>query len=155
MTVNTERPQIPVIVSVYNADGSALQPEQGSLTLWSRRLFATQDYIIEVHSIADYPMDYTLQVTITGAQSEPKRITFQPGSISVTALGSTATPGTDRFVLRALAGQIMTVAVSSPQNKVTVIIYGADGNFLVSRYASETNWSGNLPITQDYYSELI
>lgn len=44
----------------------------------------------------------------------------------------------------------MTVQVSSAQANVIVIIYGADGNVLISDHAGATNWTGQLPTTQDY-----
>jgi hypothetical protein len=80
-----------------------------------------------------------------------KRITFAPGGISATVTGSTFTPGQDHFVIRALAGQTMTATVTATQGPVILILYGADGNVLISDHAGATTWSGELPSTQDYY----
>ncbi len=80
-----------------------------------------------------------------------RRIQFQPGGTTATVQGSTATPGDDRFAVRAQAGQTMSVSVSSSQGPVILIIYGADGNVLISDHAGTSTWRGTLPTTQDYY----
>jgi hypothetical protein len=45
----------------------------------------------------------------------------------------------------------MQVGVSSSQGPVILIIYGADGNVLMSDHAGASTWRGTLPTTQDYY----
>ncbi len=122
---------------------------------WSGILPTTQDYVITLGTPTGAPASYTLQVTIpplgtTVPQSAPRRITFQAGAIAAVVQGKTATPGQDRFILRARGGQTMTVQVASAQGNVIVIIYGADGNVLISDHAGATNWTGQLPTTQDY-----
>lgn len=86
-----------------------------------------------------------------GNTSTRRRIQFQPGGTTATVQGKTATPGEDRFAVRALAGQTMSVSVTSSQGPVILIIYGADGNVLISDHAGTSTWSGALPTTQDYY----
>ncbi len=60
----------------------------------------------------------------------------------------------DRYVLRALAGQTMTVNTSASQGQVILIIFGADGNVLISDHAGATTWNGVLPSTQDYIIDV-
>ena len=44
----------------------------------------------------------------------------------------------------------MQVGVIPTQGQVLLIIFGADGNVLISDHAGATNWRGKLPTTQDY-----
>ncbi|MGE5263217.1 MAG: hypothetical protein ACM3S0_07525 [Acidobacteriota bacterium] len=155
LTVKVSSAQSSIIFSVNGVDGDVLKSMGAGASSWSGTLRTTQDYVITVSTPTGVPANYTLQVTIpplaaTAVPSTPKRITFQPGATSATVQGTTATPGHDRFVLRALAGQTMTVKVSSTPGDVIVIIYGADGNVLISDHAGATSWTGQLPTTQDY-----
>jgi hypothetical protein len=63
--------------------------------------------------------------------------------------------GVDRWVLRALAGQTMTVDTSATQGQVILIIWGVqDGNVLISDHAGATSFTGVLPTTEDYYIDV-
>lgn len=44
----------------------------------------------------------------------------------------------------------MTVNVTSAASNVILIIYGADGDVLISDHAGATRWTGTLRSTQDY-----
>ncbi len=145
-----------VTIQVSGADGSVLLSGGARVTTWSAALPAAQDYFIGVISNATAPATYTLQVTIpplgaTPVTDDPRRITFPPGGTTATVQGTTATPGLDRFVIRALAGQTMSVNISSTQGPAILIIYAADGNVLISDHAGASSWSGTLPATQDYF----
>jgi hypothetical protein len=59
----------------------------------------------------------------------------------------------DRYVLRAMEGQVMRVAVSSPGHDVTLAAWGEDGTSL--RWIPELTWCGRLPATQDYVIEAV
>ena len=155
MTVNFAPSAQNVTMQISGADGSVFVSGSVRATTWSGRLPLTQDYFITVLSNANAPATYTLQVTIpplapTTVSDDPRRISFPAGGTSATIQGVTATPGLDRFVIRALAGQTMSVNISSAQGPAILIIYGADGNVLISDHAGATNWSGQLPTTQDY-----
>jgi hypothetical protein len=155
LAVSTSSAQSSIIFSVSGVNGDVLKSMGAGGGSWSGVLQTTQDYVITLSTLTGAPASYTLQVTIpplgtTVPQSTPRRITFQTGAISAAVQGRTATPGQDRFILRALGGQTMTVQVASAQGNVIVIIYGADGNVLISDHAGATNWTGQLPTTQDY-----
>ncbi len=45
----------------------------------------------------------------------------------------------------------MSVSVTSTQGPVILIVYGADGNVLMSDHAGASTFRGTLPTTQDYY----
>jgi hypothetical protein len=156
MTLNFAPSAGNVTIQVSGADGSVLVSGGAKVTTWSGQLPATQDYYLAVLSNAAATATYTLQVTIpplgaTAVPDDPRRITFPPGGTTATLQGATATPGQDRFVIRALAGQTMSVNIASTQGPAIVIIYGADGDVLISDHAGATSWSGKLQTTQDYF----
>jgi hypothetical protein len=156
MSINFIPSRPNVSLSISGADGTVLASGGALVNTWQGQLPSTQDYNIAVMSNSDTDATYSLQVTIpplgqTGGMDEPRRISFAPGGTSASVQGTTATPGLDRFVIRALGGQTMTVSVSAAQGPVILIIYGADGNVLISDHAGATSWSGLLPTTQDYF----
>lgn len=156
MSLTLVTSQGTAVLVVVGADGTVLLPMSNGAITWSGKLPSTQDYTIEVRSTAVNVMNYALQVTIpplatTVPQDTPRRITFAPGATSASITGSTATNGQDRFVLRILQGQTLTATLTSAQNNVILIIYGADGNVLISDHAGATTFTGKVPTTQDYY----
>ncbi len=84
-------------------------------------------------------------------QGIPRRIQFAPGSIVETVQGKTGTPGMDRFVLRILKGQMMTVNVLASQGGVSLRIQGADGVVLGTDRVGVSGWRVQIPSTQDYF----
>ena len=154
MSVNVSSSQGQVILVIYGADGTVLISDHAGTTHWSGQLPSTQDYYIDARSVGSVAVEYTLQVTIPpgpGPQPTPKRIHFAPGSITAVEHGSVAAGESDRYVLKAMTGQTMSVKVSSSQGQVILVIWGADGTVLISDHAGATDWSGQLPSTQDYY----
>ncbi len=107
----------------------------------------SQDYLVTL-TAPDTAATYTLTIMI------PVRITFAPGSTTA-QLQATIPPNTSvHFVIRALAGQTMTLDTTAAQGQVIAIVYGADGTVLQSDHAGAPDFSGNLPITQDYLIHL-
>lgn len=84
-------------------------------------------------------------------QPSTRRIQFTPGSSSATLWGSLSPNGIDAYVLTALAGQTMTVDVIPTSGQPLLSISGANGEVLKSAGAGSPNWSGVLPLTQDYF----
>jgi len=80
----------------------------------------------------------------------PTRIQFASGEISATIQGHIGEGETDEYVLRAMAGQTMEVAITSPNNDVLLTIFGADGIPLKRYVDGSPEWTGVLPATQDY-----
>ncbi|MCL4489827.1 MAG: hypothetical protein M1570_17120 [Chloroflexi bacterium] len=155
MMVNlTTAPSNDGLVVIFGADGVVLISVHAGAMSWSGTLPSTQDYIVDVKG-GGAPASYTLQISIPPpgpptAADDPRRISFAAGATSATVQGITATPGQDRFVLGALAGQTMSVSIASTEGPAILIIYGADGNVLISDHAGASTWSGTLPVTQDY-----
>ncbi len=146
--------QAQTLLSVNGANGDVYKSQGAGGSSWNGVLRMTQDYILTISTPTGTPAVYTLLVAVPPitptTQDVPQRIEFAPGATAATVSGSTATPGRDRFVLRAQAGQTLTASVT-PSASVILIIYGADGNVLISDHAGVSSWSGTLPTTQDYF----
>lgn len=82
------------------------------------------------------------------------RVQFQPGTISTVLSGHLEEHGDDRYILWAMAGQVMEVSVTAPE-QVSFSIWGVDGTILKRYVDEETEWKGVLPTTQDYYVEVV
>lgn len=87
-------------------------------------------------------------------QPSGHRIQFAPGSSGATLWGSLSPSGTDSYVLTAQAGQTMTVNVIPGAGQALLSISGANGEVLKSAGAGSSNWSGVLPLTQDYFINI-
>lgn len=149
-----------VVLIVYGADGSVLQSDHAGASAFSGIVPSTQDYILDVRGPVSIATTYTLQVVIPPLSREaptlvPKRISFAPGATSATVQSHLPAGQIERWVLRALAGQTMTVNTSATQGAVILIIWGGqDGVVLISDHAGATSWSGKLPTTEDYYIDV-
>ncbi len=130
---------------------------------WSGALPAGGDYRLTVTVPPMYTGNvfFNLDVSITGGSggptptpgAGPQRITFAAGATSATVAGQVAPGRPAVYVLRALAGQDMTVRADGP-GPFTTLLTGADGSFLGSATANQAI-QVRLPTTQDYYLSLI
>ncbi len=149
-----------VVLIVYGADGNVLQSDHAGVSTFNGVVPSTQDYILDVRGPVSAATTYKLQVNIPPLTGEaptlvPKRIAFALGATSATVHSTLPAGQMDRWVLRALAGQTMTVNTSAIQGAVILIIWGAqDGAVLISDHAGATSWSGQLPTTEDYYIDV-
>ena len=85
------------------------------------------------------------------ATSNAERITFASGATVWYRQGSLTFPNRKEFVLRALAGQVMTVAVVSPKNLANFAITGLSDGQPYKRLENESRYyTFTLPRTQDY-----
>jgi hypothetical protein len=114
----------------------------------------TQDYLITV-AIAGGATAYELRITIVtpGAPppSAPVRIQFAPGAIAATVNGMVTFPQQPQYVLRALAGQQMTVQINSAGNQANFAITGVSDGQPYKRLVNEDRtFTFTLPRTQDY-----
>lgn len=89
--------------------------------------------------------------TATPTTAAPERIQFAPGATSATVTGHVEFPVRKEYVLRALIGQQMTVAISSTGNLANFAVQGVtDGQPLKRVENEDRTWTGILPLTQDY-----
>jgi hypothetical protein len=150
MMVSVYSPGYNVYLGIVGlSDGIPLMRTAVEGTEFSGVLAMTQDYQISLFS-PDQRSSYTLQVII------PARIQFAPGAISANVDGRVIGGSTNHYLLRANAGQTMSITIFSPKDDLFLTIYGmTDGNPLVRSVSGATSWSGILPGTQDYSIQVV
>jgi hypothetical protein len=162
MTVESWTGGGPFRFTVSAANGTQLgSGSQGQS--WSGTLPSTGDYQITLQSPADAPATtYGLLITIVTTAPAPtpvppppaQRIQFPPGFTSTTVWGYVDSATPVRYVLRALAGQSMSVNLTTQHNyPASVTIRNQQGAVMGAANAG-VNWSGYLPATQDYYLDV-
>lgn len=129
---------------------------------WSSYLPASGDYQIVVSAppgMGATRIYYKLDVEVVGSVAPPtpqpggaERINFAPGAVSATVNGTVNAAAPKRYVLRAMAGQQMTVQTNS-SGPFQVTVSGANGQGLGSTNANQ-DLTVYLPTTQDYYITL-
>jgi hypothetical protein len=138
-----------VYLAVIGADGSDLLSASAKFTTFQTKLPKTQAYYVRVVA-GGSDTDYDLQIIL------PFNIVFDPGAVSATVNGSLPGSQINYYLLRALAGQTMTVTITSPHDDVFITVYGiTDGEPLVRSAMGQTRWTGKLPLTQDYMIEAV
>jgi hypothetical protein len=102
-----------------------------------------------------------LAVTLTGVtasaatltqSAQPHRISFAPGTDHATVTGTFRPGSFDTWVLRAGAGQSMTVQMDPPGLAASVGVFAPDGSPLPGGPADVVTYS--LPATGDYKIEV-
>jgi len=98
----------------------------------------------------------TVAPTVAPPTSAPQQIQFAPGAVSKTIASNVQAPNRNRYVLRAMAGQEMTVEIASPGQVVNFAVSGVDDGQPYKRLDNEDRfWSGSLPATQDYLITVV
>jgi hypothetical protein len=83
--------------------------------------------------------------------TEPIRINLAPGAISETIEGIIEAPNRDGYLFQVLAGQEVTVKLSSPDGLANFELSGLkDGQPYKRMVNEEVQWTGIAPQTQDY-----
>jgi len=91
------------------------------------------------------------QIVIEPPAPTPVRVNFPPGATSVTLHGNVQPLQFDQYILRALAGQRMTVEIISANPGADFGVQGLeDGQPLKRLHIAGKRWSDVLPATQDY-----
>jgi hypothetical protein len=138
-----------VYLAVTDGSGNALAGPGQHLTSWSGALPSSGDYLVEVFT-AGGSVNYNLQVTI------PQRIVFDQGVVSATVSGSVGKSRVNNYLVRAMAGQTMTVTLSSAALGAALTISGIqDGQPLLRSALGQTSWSGKLAASQDYSIDVV
>jgi hypothetical protein len=134
-------PQQGIEISVAGSDGAVLQ--QGGGPVFRGVVPTTQDYIVTLVNVGG-TTSYRMTVTI------PVRISFVQGRTRATVRGQLLPSMTDRYVIRALAGQMMTINAPTTSGQVTVAVYGVNGPVLENQDTDGYDFTATLPSTQDY-----
>ena len=111
---------------------------------------STQDYTLRIASAVE-PVDYALSVLI------PVRIVFAPGTTQATVTGVLTGDEMRSYVLRASAGQTLSVETTVTQGAAKTVIAGSDGAVLVSGNVATGPVLGPLTLntTQDYLITVL
>lgn len=151
LSVNLTFTEGQAILIIWGADGNVLISDHAEVSSFETVLPATQDYFIMVKGSPDGNTAYTMNVTIPAISAGVKRIEFASGATSATVTGQLKAFGSDQYVLRALAGQTMSINLAFTEGRAILVVWGADGDVLLSDHADASSFQGVLPTTQDYY----
>ena len=148
MTVQMDPPGLAASVGVFAPDGSPLPGGPGDVVTYS--LPATGDYRIEVGGgHGDTSPTYSMTVTIPPlAHNTTQRISFAAGADHATVQGTFREAASDTWVVRAGAGQYMTVRIDPPGLAASVGVFAPNGAQLPGGPADIVTYA--LPATGDY-----
>ena len=160
MTVRTTALQAPVNFTITTPGGATFPGEAfgSEVYIFERSLTLPEsgDYLVTVSSPAGAePAIYEVLFEITGGAATPtptpERVAFAPGATSATLSGEVSWPERKEYVLRALAGQTMSVEIVSPDGLANFAIVGEDGTPYKRLVNEDRSFSFVLPATQDYF----
>jgi len=134
--------EVVVDIDVFAPDDPACCPSQSKRLIYK---YAGKDLdLVEETDLPSAQVSGILDVS-------PQRIFSKPGAKAASFQRQIAFNEIHSYVLRLLAGQRMDVKIDSPHDNVLLSIIGEeDGAVLASINAELTNWSGEIPTTQDY-----
>jgi hypothetical protein len=138
------------ILVVWGQDGNVLLSDHAEASDFRMSLPTSQDYNIQVNGSPAGNTAYQMTVDIPTASSGTQRIQFPAGSTSVTLPGQLPASGSDQYVLQASAGQTMSIDLTFSEGRAILVVWGADGEVLLSDHAEASSFQRVLPKTQDY-----
>jgi len=171
MTVDVTSVEAPLSMTITTPKGVQRIPEMmpaqgGGYRIGHQFVLPdTGDYLVtltkagntpDTHYFASFRIEALASPVTPTSQATPalQRIRFAAGATSATVSGHLPASGSALYVLRALQGQTLTAALSFSQGQAILVIWGADGNVLISDHAEVFRFQGVLPSTQDYYIQL-
>ena len=143
-------------LSLWGADGTVLLPETTGITGWEGVLPKVQDYYLSLHNTSAAPLTYSQTITMPPVTPPAAtRIQFQPNTTGWYTPGDILPNQPQRFVLGAMGGQILNVALTTvPQNGAFLNVWAADGTVFTGMSPVQ-ELTVQLPAQQDYYIEII
>ena len=139
------------ILVVWGEDGDVLLSDHAEVSSFKQALPRTQEYFIQVKGRPDGNTSYTMTVNIPSISTGLERILFPRGSSSATVTGQLNASGSHQYVLEAQAGQTMDISTAFMEGSAVLVVWGADGEVLLSDHAEASSFHGVLPTTQDYF----
>ncbi|MBV9959042.1 MAG: hypothetical protein JO360_11505 [Acidobacteria bacterium] len=90
--------------------------------------------------------------TLSAAQIKRtyRRINFARGSSTAVVKGRVPRDGFNYYYLKARAGQTLTARITSAKGTAVFTIIGRQSNNLLEGAAAVTDWTGELPGSEDY-----
>ena len=130
MTVNLSGPsaEVSAILVIWGADGTVLISDHADAITWQGELPLTQDYYINVRSVAQGSVDYSLEVIIPPATSGPREVppTFQAVLAQLETTGVPLMLPSDFPVEEGLPPIYPYVYMAQPGQYEMSLDYGAD-----------------------------
>ena len=151
MSVNLAFTEGDAILVVWGEDGDVLLSDHAEASSFERILPTTQDYYIQVKGRPDGNTSYTIMIDIPAINTGMERIEFPSGATSATVAGQLSATDSDQYILGVQAGQIMNIDLTFTTGRAILVVWGADGNVLLSDHVEASSFRGVLPATQDYY----
>jgi hypothetical protein len=155
MAIVVESLEANAVFSVFAPDGTLIS--NPGVTTFAGTLPTTGDYLVEVATVrgnATYRMDVQIvgpfPVTPSPVGVE-RRVEFEPGTDHGLVEGAIVLGTADRFVLRASAGQSMSISVVSLEDNAVVRVYGTEGEL---PGGGGDSFAGTLPADGDYVVEV-
>jgi len=139
------------------SDGQPLKRLENSNTVWRGTLPATQDYLIQIATLEGSTTNYSLYVEVvpTAGTTAPQRIQFAAGATSATVVGNSSGSAPARYLLRANAGQQMSVDLAVDSANAYITVLHPNGVNLAGAGGPIHTWTGTLPATGDYIIEVL
>ncbi len=151
MSVNLTFTEGQAILLVWGEDGDVLLSDHAEASRLERVLPTTQDYFIQVKGGPDGNTSYNMTIDIPALNTGIERIEFPSGGTSATVAGQLSATDSDQYIFSAQAGQTMNIDLTFTIGRAILVVWGADGNVLLSDHAEASNFRGVVPATQDYY----
>lgn len=151
LSINLTFTEGQAILVVWGENGDVLLSDHAEASSFQRALPVTQDYYIQVKGRPDGDTTYRMAIDIPAIKSGVKRIEFPSGATSTTVTGQLAAAGSTQYILGAQAGQTMNIDLTFTEGSAILVVWGADGNVLLSDHAEASSFQRVLPTTQDYY----
>ena len=109
----------------------------------------TEDYLLTATTNSTKATGFTLDLTL------PQLVNTNPGDPASMFKGSLTVGNSVNYLVHGSAGQVLGVSLSSTKYSVGLTIYGLDDNQPLVNYMSGTNnWTGLIPVTEDYMIKL-
>lgn len=154
LSVNLSFTKGAAILDVWGEDGQVLLTNHAEVSSFQGVLPSTQDYHLQVEGRPDGETAYSMTITISPLTLDPTRIKFAPGTTSTTLTANLAASSSKQYIIHALAGQTMNIDLIFTEGSAILVVWGADGNVLLSDHAEVSNFQRTLPTTQDYYIQV-
>jgi hypothetical protein len=153
MSVNLTFTEGQAILVVWGEDGNVLLSDHAEVSTFQQVLPTTQDYFIQVKGRPEGNTSYSIAISIPALSSAPdvERIEFNTGSTSTTVTGQLNPSVSDQYILQALAGQTMSIELTFTEGEAILVVWGVNGDVLLSDHAEASSFQSVLPTTQDYY----
>lgn len=88
--------------------------------------------------------------------NSPRRVSLEPDATSISISDNIGFNRINGYIVKAQADQVMTVTASSPHSDVWLSVRGyEDGTVLASIRSEVSNWSGELPTSQEYLVNAV